>query len=270
LTDLPRGVYMLVSAIAIVLLAAAFVYGMDTLWLRTLFTVMQAGFLAITYLFLNYTTWFVDLTVPFTAAFAYFLIARFYQSTLVRRRNGHLWYSTALDPGRESHVLLLSAHVTAPDVRSQRRIQRIFQRQAGRSHYGAAAARLFGMPLLQDMYNDTMIFYWLISPARSCAALRDLLEMLERSVAGLRARNLEQGVQLALHAVSFTVDAEGQWRTLGKDAFVTTLTLAQHPMRGSVTRTDAFADLCMACPDVKVPATLGQAGLHWGGESASG
>lgn len=270
LTDLPRVAYMLISALAIGLLAAAFVYGADTVLLRTLFTVMQSGFLVVAYLFLNYTTWFVDLTVPFTAAFGYFIAARFYQGALVERRNGHPWYSTALDSGRESLVLLLSAHITAPDAKARRRIGSILRRQAGRTHYGAAAVRLFGAPLLQDIYRDTMLFYWLASPARAGVALRDLFGMLQRSDAALRAKHLEHGVQLALHAARFAVDGEGEWRTRGKNAFVTALTLAQHPMRGKVARTDEFAEIHAGCPDVEIPAALARAGLYWGGDSAPG
>src|SRR5690606_1234215 len=133
LTPLPPWVYMLVSGVAVALLAAAFVYNVDWLWLRTLFTVMQIGFLALTYLFLNFSTWFVNLTAPFTAAFAYFLVASFYSRALVLRRNGHPWYSPALDPGRTSQVLLLACRVSAPAPRRRARLHALLQREAGRT-----------------------------------------------------------------------------------------------------------------------------------------
>ncbi len=271
LRQLPDAVYMLVTAVAVVLLAIAFLYNVDALWLRTLFTVMQVAFLAVTYLFVNYTAWFVNLTAPFTAAFAYFLIATFYGRVLVLRRNGHPWYSSALDPGRELQVLLLSCHLIAPEARERRRIHAVLQRQAGRTHYGAAAPRLFSAaPLVQSLYQDTMLFYWLVAPKRTCAALRDLFEMLERSLQRLRARGAETGVQLGLHAARFTVDAEGSWRAEGKAAFMAALASAQQPMRGRVARTDAFAALCDACPEVTIPATLARAGLHCGDRAAPG
>lgn len=271
LTELPQALYIAITAVAIVLLAVAFLYNVDWLWLRTLFTMMQVAFLAITYLFLNYTTWFVNLTAPFTAAFAYFLVATFYSRTLMLRRNGHPWYSAALDPGRESQVLLLSCHLVAAQPKQRRRINAILQRQAGRTHYGATASRLFGAaPLMQNIYEDTLLFYWLVPPERTCAALRDLIGMLEPTLARLRARGLDTGVQLVLHAVRFTVDAQGQWQSEGKNAFMTVLDLARHPMRGHLARTDAFADLCAACPDVPIPAALVRAGLYCERESAPG
>jgi len=262
LTELPQAAYMLITAAAIALLAGAFIYNVDWLLLRTLFTVMQTAFLAITYLFLNYSTWFVDLTAPFTAAFAYFVVAGYYSRALALRRNGHPWYSAALDPGRTCQVLLLSCRIGTGPGR-QRRINAVLQQQAGRTHYGAAAPRLFdSAPLVRSLYKETALFYWLVPPERTCAALRDLLAMLARSLARFRARGLESDVQLALHAVRFTVDAEGEWQAQGREAFMTALALAQQPLRGSLTRTDAFADVCAMCRDVSIPAQLARAGLY--------
>lgn len=265
LTELPAWVYMVTTVSAIVLLAMAFMYNVDWLLLRTLFTVMQVAFLAVTYLFLNYTTWFVDLTAPFTAAFAYFLVAGFYSRALVLRRNGHPLYSTALDSGRTSQVLLLACHVLSTDPRRRRRIGGVLQQQAGRTHYGSGAPRLFSSaPLIQSLYQDTVLFYWLVPPPRTCAALRDLLAMIDNTLRRLRARGMEAELQLALHAVRFTVDDSDRWQAEGKAAFIEVFQLAQHPMRGALARTDAFVEACGACDDVVIPATLARAGLDCG------
>lgn len=270
LTELPQGFYMLVTVIALVALAIAFVYNVDPLWLTTLFTLMQTAFLVITYLFLNYTTWFVDLTAPFTAVLAFFFVARLYHRTLLLRRNGHPLYSRALDPGQECQALLLCSRYTAIDRKVQRRINRVLQRHTGLTRYGAAAPRLFSAaPLINSIYTDTVLFYWLVPPERTCAALRDLLAMLDHSVTALRKHHLHTGVYLVLHGVRFRIDPEGEWRDAGKTAFIEALTLTQHPMRGTLTRTEAFAEVCELCPDVQVPPVLAQSGLHCGVAAAA-
>jgi adenylate cyclase len=271
LTELPAGSYLLVTVIAVTLLTVAFVYNVDPARLTALFTAMQTGFLAVTYLFLNFTTWFVDLSAPFTAVLAYFFVVRLYNRVLVGRRNGHPLYSTALDPGRDCQVLLLSCRFVAADGKSRRRTNGVLQQQAGRTRFGASAPRLFSSaPLMNGIYRDTILFYWLVPPVQTCAALRDLLDMLDRSFAALRRGGLESGAQLALHAVRLTIDAEGKWRSAGKTAFTTVLELVQQPMRGSLTRTEAFADVCADCTDVSIPSLLARAGLHSGGASAPG
>lgn len=263
LRELSRPFYMLVTAIAVALLAAAFMYNVDWLWLRTLFTVMQAAFLAVTYLFVNLSAWFVNLTAPFTAAFAYFLIASFYGRVLTLRRNGHPWYSAALDPGRDSQVLMLACRVVASGAGERRRVRALLQQQAGRTRYGAAAPRLFAdAPLVQGIYDDTLLFYWLVPPERTCAALRDLVAMLERVLARLPDRGA--AVQLALHAARFTVDARGEWRAAGKAAFMRALELAEQPRRAGIAASAAFADVCAACPDLVMPPALVRAGLPSG------
>lgn len=253
LTELPSGFYLLITVIAIVLLAAAFVYNVDPIWLNTLFTAMQTGFLAVTYLFVNFTTWFVDLTAPFTAALAYFFIVRLYNRVLTLRRNGHPLFSTTLDTGRECQVLLLACRFDMTD-HTARRANAILQQEAGRTRYGVSAPRLFSTaPLIHDIYRDTVLFYWLIPPERTCAALADLSRMLDRSVRALRGRRLDVGVQWVLHAMRVTIDADGKWRETGKAVFMEALNLLRRPSDEIMYATEPFSRLRQDCPDWRMP-----------------
>jgi adenylate cyclase len=226
LTELPQWIYLLVTILAIVLLTAAFVYNVDPWTLYTLFTFMQTAFLGVTYLFLNYSTWFVDLTAPFTAALAYFFVARLYRRVLVGRRNGSSWYSNVFDLGRSSQALLLACRFRTDQPRRRRHIGGVLQREAGLTRFGAVAARPFaGAPLVDGIYDDTMLFYWLVPPEQTGAAMTDLLRMLERSVRGLQKDELASSVTLALHAHRFTVDEDASWRAAGKDAVIEVLQL---------------------------------------------
>jgi adenylate cyclase len=250
---LPDWIYMVITTIAVLLLAMAFRSNVDWLLLRTTFTVMQVAFLALTYLFLNFTSWFVDLTAPFAAALAYFTVAGFYSRAMVQRRNGSPLYSTVLEPGSSADVLLLGCRITATDAR-RARIHRVLQQRAGLTRYGAAAPRLFeSAPLFQKLYDDVALFYWIAPPGRTCAALADLFEMLERSLAALRARRADGDVHFALHASHFTIDERGEWAAHGKDALMAELLLVQRITRGPVARSEAFAEACKACPDLAVP-----------------
>jgi CHASE2 domain-containing sensor protein len=253
---LPDWIYMAITTIAVVLLAAAFRSNVDWLLLRTAFTVMQLAFLAITYLFLNFTSWFVDLTAPFAAALAYFTIAGFYSRALVQRRNGSPLYSSVLEPGSSADVLLLACRIAAHDAR-RTRIHRVLQQRAGLTRYGAAAPRLFeSAPLFQKLYEDVALFYWIAPPGRTCVALTDLFDMLERSLNFLRLRGLDGEVHFALHAARFTIDERGDWAAHGKEALMAELLLVQQPGRGPVARSEAFVEACKACPNLTVPSVL--------------
>lgn len=257
LTELPRWVYVLVTALGIALLAAAFVYNADYRMVRFLFTLVQTGFVAVTYLFLNYTTVFVDLTVPFAAGLGYYFVALAYSTVLTLRRNGDPLFSTALDPGRECQVLFLAARFAGHDLGAKRRVQAALARRLGLTRYGAAATRLFKpAPLLRDIHRDTALYYWLVGPAETRAALEDLFRMVAHALAALPSeRRAAAGLVLGLHAARFTVDADGRWRVQGKRAFVDALTLidaAEPPVR----LTPAFAALCRE-QQKELPPVLG-------------
>lgn len=261
LSELPRWVYVLVTIVGIAALTAAFVYNADDRWVNLIFTVVQAGLLVVTYLFLNYTTWFVDLTAPFTAGLVYFSVARTYGSALSLRRNGHPWFSTELDPGRECQVLLLTCRLAAQDKNEGRRMRAELQRRVGLTHYGASAARMFKpAPLLYNMYRDTLLFYWLVSPEETCAALRDLFHMLEQSLTRVSRRGTP-ALRLTLHAVRFTVDEAGAWREIGKAAFAESLATVERDSGATLTATRAFSETFARCAEVPPPEILVNAGL---------
>lgn len=259
---LPDWIYMVITAAAVLLLAMAFRTNVDWLVLRTTFTVMQTAFLVLTYLFLNYTNWFVDLTAPFAAAFAYFTVASLYSRVMVQRRNGSPWFSEVLDPGSTVEVLLLACRIAATGP-ARAAIHRMLQRHAGLTRYAAAAPRLFeSAPLFQRLYEDVAVFYWIAPPRRTCATLQDLFRMLEHSLAALSVRGTLDAVQFALHAARLTVDERSDWEKHGKESLLAVLSLVQRAEGGSIARSEAFLEVCRACPDVTVSEPLARAGLE--------
>ena len=261
LRELPQWIYLVITVFGIAALAAAFVYNVDDRSVNVLFTLTQTGFLAVSYLVLNYTTWFVDLTAPFTAGLAYFTIARFYSLLISMRRNGHPLFSGALDIGQPCQVLYLSCRVLASDKPARRRVNGELLRQAGLTRFGVAAARIFKpAPLLYDAYRDTLLFYWLVAPDQTCAALNDLLRMLDAALARLE-RHGDVPLRLGLHAVTFTVDATGAWREHARGALVEALTLSERG-GGTLHTTRAFAQTAAACAAVAPSERLRRAGFQ--------
>lgn len=76
LQTVPFYVTIAVSILTLVLLTWSFVRRVDMSKVEILFGVMQVGLLAITFLSVSYTNYVVDLTTPFNAGLAYFVIAR--------------------------------------------------------------------------------------------------------------------------------------------------------------------------------------------------
>jgi CHASE2 domain-containing sensor protein len=266
LRETPRWMTVVITFVTLGLLTLVFVYNLDYRVIRAVFTVVQTAFLAITYLFLNYSTLFVDLTAPFTAGLVYFSVARAYSMALTYRRNGHPLLSTILDDHSEFRALLLHCRFGPGDRRGSRALRAILERRAGLTRFGVAAPRIFKpAPLLRDIYSDTLLFYWLVTPDRSCEALNDLLSMLESSLEAIgERRGPRPTLGLHLHSVRLNVDREGAWRALGKKTLLETFAAPPEvPEPGvHVSASPLFMELVRECPLVSLPAILRDAGLR--------
>ncbi|MBI3778667.1 MAG: CHASE2 domain-containing protein, partial [Gammaproteobacteria bacterium] len=230
LIELPQWIYIAVTLVAIVLLTVAFVYNIDQRVVNLTFTILQSGFLAVSYLTLNFSTVFVDLTAPFSFSLIYFTVARFNSMFSGFRRSGHPFFSTALDEGRECRVALVQCHVHIKNRRARLALGASIKKQVGLSRYGLVTSPFFkGMPLLHAFFRDTLVFYWL-APADSVrpelvegrttrpdqnfpdtAALQDVINVMERALPAVkksaRRRASDQTtVTWLLHSFDFTVD----------------------------------------------------------------
>lgn len=261
LNEIPPWIYLVITVAALAALAAAFVYNVDERSVNLLFTLTQTTFLAVSYLFLNYSTLFVDLTAPFTAGLAYFTVARFYAYVVVWRRNGHPLFSGALDVGRPCQVLYLSCRIGAADNAARRRVRGELLRRVGLTRYGVAAARIFKQaPLLDYAHRDILLFYWLVAPDKTCPALSDLLHMLDTALARLERRG-EAPLRMGLHSVGFTVDDAGTWRTQARAALMEALALPEQA-GGTLRATRAFTQTTAACTALAPSERLQRAGFQ--------
>lgn len=265
LNEAPRAVYLAVTLVLLAALAAAFIYNVDYRQLRALFTGVQSGILAVSYLVLNYSTLFVDLTGPFTAGLIFFTIASVYTQMLTMRRNGHPLFATTLDAGSESVALLLYCRLHNSDKAVRARQKRLLANQVGRSRYGVPAATIFKpAPLLHAVYRDRVLAYWLVPATQGAAAMADLLAVMARVMPALEREG--GAVTVVLHAHAMTVDArDGQWRDQAAFLLPSMIQMAEReaPQGVEAVASTQFIDYGRAHAAVDIPAAVVRAGLHW-------
>ncbi|GAB4510327.1 MAG: hypothetical protein Tsb0026_12020 [Sulfuricaulis sp.] len=273
LTELPPWIYILVTLISVVLLTIAFVYNIDQRVVNLTFTVLQSGFLAVSYLTLNFSTIFVDLTAPFAFSLVYFTVARFNSMFSGFRRSGQPFFSTALDEGNRCRVFLVQCHFHLRNQRARLGLGASFKKQVGLSCYGLVTSPFFkGMPLLQAFFRDTSVFYWLVPEEQSSEALQDVMSVMERSMPAIRksARRASKDgpvVTWLVHGFAFTVDAAGTWRLKGEEGMAKLFGLvakAESTKNSGVVRviaTKEFLESCRSVGGLKASEELERAGL---------
>ena len=274
LTELPPWVYILVTLIAIALLTAAFVYNIDQRVVNLTFTFLQSGFLAVSYLTLNFSTVFVDLTAPFAFSLAYFTVARFNYMFAGFRRGGHLFFSTLLDDGNRCRAALAQCHIYINNRRARLALGASIKKQIGVSRFGLVTPPFFkGMPLLHAFFRNTVVFYWVAPEERASEVLQDVVSVMERAMPAIHkfahrhAAQDEPVVTWLLHGFAFTVDAEGAWRLRGEQAMAQLFAMASKVEAGKgggvirVAATQEFMEACRRAEGLKVSEELEKAGL---------
>src|SRR3989344_4728842 len=239
LTELPPWIYILVTLVSVALLTVAFVYNIDQRVVNLTFTVLQSGFLAVSYLTLNFSTIFVDLTAPFAFSLAYFTVARFNSMFSGFRRSGQPFFSTALDEGNACRVLLVQCHVHLQNRRARLALGASLKKQVGLSRYGLVTAPFFkGLPLLHAFFRDTAVFYWLVPAEKSAEVLQDVVSVMERALPAVkksaRRRSTENQPTMTwlLHSFDFMVDAGEAWRVQGEEGMAEVVALAPKASKG--------------------------------------
>ncbi len=256
LTQLSPVFYTVVTALFIAALAAAFIYNMDYRVLNPVFTIVQFSLLSLTYLFLNYSSLFIDLTPPFAATLVYFLIAKIYTWGFNLGRNGHPLFSPILDSGNQCQVLLVRCALPVAKPRA-RAARATLLRLVGLTAHGASAPRAFRQsPFFDALYKDTLLLFWPLPPQQIHSGVDDLFGLLERATEQLDERGL--GCNFLLDTAELTADREGHWRGSGRELLARALGQRAEPtgQRCSLRASAAFANLCQEHPEVTIPERL--------------
>jgi len=273
-TELPPWIYGVITLVALTLLTVAFVYNIDQRVVNLTFTFLQSGFLAVSYLTLNFSTVFVDLSAPFSFSLIYFTVARFDSMVSGFRRSGHALFSTQLDPGNRCRVLLVQCHIHLKNRNARLALGASIKKQVGRSRYGVVTSPFFkGMPLLHAFFRDSLVFYWLVVERDGPAALQDVANVIERSLPAIRNSGRRHAAQdgpvvaWLLHGFGFTVDAEETWRLRGEEGMAKLFALAGKVEAGKgggvnrIAATEEFMASCRGAEGLKISGELESAGL---------
>lgn len=275
LTELPPWIYILVTLAAVAALTAAFMYKIDQRLINLAFTFLQSGFLAVSYLTLNFSTIFVDLTAPFAFSLLYFTVARFNYLFAGYRRSGQPFFSTMLDEGNRCHVALAQCHVHLRNQRARLALGASIRKQIGHTRYGLVTTPFFkGMPLLHSFFRHTLVLYWLAPAEKSTEALQDVVSVMERAMPAIRksARRASKDGPVVIwlvHGFAFTVDADESWRLKGEEGMAKLFALAAKAdsARGGgavrVLATKEFIESCHSVEGLKVSEELEKAGLKF-------
>jgi len=275
LTELHPWIYISITLVAVALLTGAFVYNIDQRVVNLTFTLLQSGFLAVSYFTLNLSTVFVDLTAPFAFSLAYFAIARFNYTIAGFRRSGQPFFSTQLDPGNRCRVVLAQCHFHIKNRRARLALGASVKKQITLSRYGLPTSPFFkGMPLLYSFFRNTVVFYWLVPEEKTASVLQDVISVMERAMPAIRksARRRAPDQVTAtwlLHSFDFTVDAEETWRLQGEEGMAKLFALASKTSESGKERvirivaTKEFMNTCRSAEGLKVSAELEQAGLKY-------
>lgn len=273
LIELPPWIYILVTLAAVAALTAAFMYKIDQRLISLAFTFLQSGFLAVSYLTLNFSTIFVDLTAPFAFSLVYFTVARFNYLFAGYRRSGQPFFSTMLDEGNRCHVVLAQCHVHLKNQRARLALGASIRKQIGRTRYGLVTTPFFkGMPLLHSFFRHTLVLYWLAPAEKSTEALQDVISVMEHAMPAIRksARRASKDgpiVTWLVHGFAFTVDADETWRLKGEEGMAKLFALAEkaESAKGGgnvrVLATKEFIESCRTAEGLKVSEELEKAGL---------
>ncbi len=116
--------YVLLSLLLIWLTTAAFYFNVDRDKLTKTFSFSQIGLLVLSYLAINLTNTYLDLTAPITWAIAYFSIAKIY--AMATDRALQRWLAFGIKPGSEgTHALIMPIIIEAVEPLSDGLLKKI-------------------------------------------------------------------------------------------------------------------------------------------------
>lgn len=150
---LPDWLYVAITVAALLALAWVFRIGVEARVVNYAFTALQSGFLAVSYLALNYSPVFVDLTAPFAFCLAFFSVAKTHGLLVTWRRAGHPL--TAGDAEAAQDMVFMQA------VMTDKRGRNIVRRLVSDSKSGFSAWPLFrSWPALDEAFRDAVTCCW--------------------------------------------------------------------------------------------------------------
>jgi len=223
LRELHPGITLVISLVFIWGMAVALVRKTSVDLFDQVFACVQFLFAGVSWLVLNVSLYYVDMSAPITFGLLYFTVARLY-NTLGR----HWLEGQPLDrglPSTDDKYLLLVLAISQDTRREsgkdgQCALADGIERLIGSSTAGASkVSRLVESPgLLREMFAGTMLIYWLSNAADAIAAAS---EDADRMRSCLEQEFPDSGLSLVRH--EGTLNAGEDWKTAGRSIVLAAL-----------------------------------------------
>lgn len=151
----------------------------------TVFTVLQACFIAIAYASLNFTDTYIDMAAPMTLGLAYFSIAKLYAGQSRQWLANSQRHALDARPAGSAWVTVLTVRLDAARPAELRRLKGEISRLVAASPL--EPARIGGLiddpGLIQNLFADTALIYWLGEEERAAAFVEDARHTRRRLLA---------------------------------------------------------------------------------------
>lgn len=216
----PAWVYAVTAVVFVWLLAFTFYFQSRTAVTDGVFVFLQFGFVAVSYLLLNLSNDYLDMTAPITFCVVYYTVARIYAHHLELIRTDRTGQLGTLKTGTQYELTVLAASFGCANKRDKRRASQLVERLIASSSAGAARIEniFSNSVLLGDLYDDVIVLYW-VTPEEEIALRAAVVEDIKRMLVALRAAppsDLSGQFRTGLHSGTICWDSRPGSREKGR------------------------------------------------------
>ncbi len=219
--------YILLSLLLVWLTTTAFYFGVDRDRFNKIFSSSQIGLLVLSYIGINFTNFYLDLTGPIIWAVGYFSIAKVYALATDRALQRWLAFGVKAD-GTESHVLIMPIVVESQEPLTNSSLKKIKRSLELASRTPNSVEVLKGLQSgIWGLFGDMVIVIWMYAdtkPEYAQAAKEDAAQLGNQLEGILRGIGLptQTGVRYIQHEGLLNADtlAASQWRSLFAQAVI--------------------------------------------------
>ncbi|MEZ0245761.1 MAG: CHASE2 domain-containing protein [Methylophilaceae bacterium] len=219
--------YLVMSLLLVWLTAAAFYRDVDRDRFNSIFSSSQVALLAVSYVGINLTDTYVDLTGPVTWAVGYFSIAKVY--ALATDRALQRWLAFGVSPGEEGlQAILMPVQIASPEPLGDGTLKKIRGELLEMGDVPKNVESLKGIQSgIWGLFGDMLVIRWTCPHDNAAQADRirqEAAKVGEQLAAVLRRAGVQSGVDAyhALHEGVLSGDKPlaPQWRALFAQAIL--------------------------------------------------
>ncbi len=219
--------YILISLLLVWLTTAAFYFGMDRDRFNKIFSSSQIGLLVLSYIGINFTNFYLDLTGPIIWAVGYFSIAKIYALATDKALQRWLAFGVKADEAG-SHVLIMPICVESQESLTDSMLKKIKRNLELCSQTPNTVEILKGLQSgIWGLFGDMIIVIWVYAGSKADyaqAAKDDATQLSNRlnTIIGSLGLPNQTEIRYTQHEGLITKDISttSQWRSLFAQAVI--------------------------------------------------